>query len=72
MSYDYSKLLGRIVEKYGSQKAFAGALGMSEHSLSVKLGGKSFKQKDIDRSCELLDIAPADIGTYFFTRKVHS
>ena len=37
MAYDYSKLLGRITEKYGTQAQFSGAMGMSERSLSLKL-----------------------------------
>ena len=28
MAYDYSKLLGRITEKYGTQAQFSGAMGM--------------------------------------------
>ena len=30
MAYDYSKLLGRITEKFGTQARFSGAMGMSE------------------------------------------
>ena len=36
MAYDYSKLLGRITEKFGTQARFSGAMGMSERSLSLK------------------------------------
>ena len=34
MVYSYSKLKGRIVEKFGSQSAFANELGVSENSVS--------------------------------------
>lgn len=45
MAYDYSKLLGRITEKFGTQARFSGAMGMSERSLSLKLNSKvPFKQ----------------------------
>ncbi|MCZ4005815.1 DUF739 family protein, partial [Lactobacillus gasseri] len=31
MAFDFRKLNGRIVEKYGTQYNFAKALGLSEH-----------------------------------------
>ena len=71
MAYDYSKLQGRIVEKFGTQGKFAKALGLSEHSLSKKLTSQThFKQPEISRSCELLDIAAPNVHEYFFTLKV--
>ncbi|MGD9567569.1 MAG: DUF739 family protein [Sedimentibacter sp.] len=71
MAYDYSKLLGRIIEKYGNQTKFSGAMGLSERSLSLKLNGKvGFKQNEIIKACSLLEIAETDIPEYFFTLKV--
>lgn len=71
MPYDYSKLLGRITEKYGSQAKFATALELSERSLSLKLNGKTgFRQQEIDKACELLDVSKTDIPMYFFALKV--
>ena len=71
MAYDYSKLLGRITEKYGTQAQFSGAMGMSERSLSLKLNSKvAFKQPEITKACWLLEIVDADIPAYFFTLKV--
>lgn len=68
MAYDYSKLLGRITEKYGTQVRFSGAMGMSERSLSLKLNCKvPFKQPEITKACTLLEIADSDIPAYFFT-----
>lgn len=68
MVYDYSKLLGRITEKYGTQVRFSGAMGMSERSLSLKLNCKvPFKQPEITKACTLLEIADSDIPAYFFT-----
>lgn len=73
MAYDYSKLLGRIVEKYSTQSAFAVAMGISERTLSLKLNNRiPFKQTEIQRSCVLLDIKVADIPAYFFTMKVQA
>ena len=67
MAYDYSKLLGRIVEKYGTQGNFARAMGMSERSLSLKVTNKvPFKQPEITKASSLLGINDADIPPYFF------
>lgn len=73
MAYDYRKLLGRIVEMYGTQYSFAEAMGLSEHSLSVKLNNRrNFKQTEIKKACELLNIAPSEMSDYFFTAEVQS
>lgn len=67
MPYRYQKLRGRIVEKYGTNKAFAEKLGLSENSLSKKLKGKTgISQRDIRVWSELLDIDPAEYALYFF------
>ena len=67
--YDYSKLKGKIVEVYGTQEAFAEALGINKGSLSNKLSGNAdFKQKQIKQSIELLGID--NRVPYFFTDKV--
>lgn len=71
MTIDYSKLKGRIKEKYGSQQDFAKAIGLSEKIISDKLNNKSYwKQSDIDAATELLGIKKEDIGIYFFNKKV--
>lgn len=73
MSYDYSKLLGKIVEKFGKRSAFAKALNVSEHTLSMKLNSKiSFKQEEIINACRLLGIDFEEIPAYFFVLKVQS
>lgn len=72
MSFDYSKLLGRIVEKYGTQYNFAVALGVSERTLSLKLNHKvRWKDSDIIKALGLLDLKIEDIPDYFFEEKVH-
>ena len=71
MSFNYSKLNGRIVEKYGTQSAFAKKLNVSERTLSLKLNNRIFfKQNEILSICELLGLSGNDIKTYFFTQKV--
>ena len=68
MPYNYSKLLGRIVEKFGTQANFAEKLGLSERSMSLKLNGRvGWKQTEISKACEILEILPAEIPAYFFT-----
>ncbi len=71
MAYDYSKLLGKIKEKFIVQDDFARALGISRTSLSLKLNCRAqFNQTEIDRATELLDINSAEIPEYFFVKKV--
>lgn len=74
MQFDYSKLRGRIIEKFGSIKAFAEAYGLTPVTMSNKLNGKvSVSTDDIVRMSapEFLDIPPSEYHTYFFTPKVH-
>lgn len=68
MSYSYNKLIGRIIEKFGTRKRFAEAINISENSLSLKLTGKTgISQEDVDRWAKLLDIEVSEYGSYFFT-----
>lgn len=67
MAYDYSKLMGKIVEVFGTQCAFAKAMGMAEKTLSHKLNNKAhFTQDEITKGAELLGIEAEKIPTYFF------
>lgn len=71
MAYNYSKLNGKIVEKFGTQARFADAMDLSEHSVSTKLNCKTgWKQDEIVKACGLLDIAQAEIPAYFFDEAV--
>jgi histidinol-phosphatase (PHP family) len=68
VTVNYSKLEGRIVERFGNRKNFAAALGISTNSMSRKLRGKqAFSRKDILKSAELLGIAVDELGEYFST-----
>lgn len=67
MALKHSKLRGRIVEKYGTQKDFATALGQSENWVSNKMNDISpFSKADMEKWSELLDIAQTEIYDYFF------
>lgn len=69
--YDYSKLRGRIVEKYGTVSKFADVLGLSLVSVSNKLNNKTgFTRGDIEKWSQALCIPDYEYGTYYFARKV--
>ena len=69
--FDYSKLAGRIREKFGTQKAFAKKLGISEGSLSLKMTNYTyFSQAEIKKAVQLLELDPGAITEYFFAPKV--
>jgi hypothetical protein len=73
MAFDYSKLNGRIIEMFGTRAKFAKEMGMSEHTLSVKMNGKTpWTQKEICKACDLLSIPSSEIHLYFFTEIVQS
>lgn len=68
MPYNYAKLLGRIVEKVGTQSNFSDKMGLSERTISLKLNGKvAWKQNEIAKACEVLEIADHEIPAYFFS-----
>ncbi|WP_028125179.1 DUF739 family protein [Eremococcus coleocola] len=67
MSFDFSKLYGKIREVYGTQEAFANAMGFSERTLSLKLNNKvSWKTTEAGKACELLGLELNEIPEYFF------
>lgn len=64
----YSKLRGRIREKFGTQEAFATALNMHPATLSAKLNGKSeWSKTEMAAATKLLDISLKDVAQYFFS-----
>ena len=69
MAFNYNRLIGRIIEKFGTRKAFAKACGFSEETISKKLSGKmAITTNDIVNwsSKDLLDIDRQEIPDYFF------
>lgn len=70
-TFDYSKLKGRIIEKFGTQYKFAKANNISDRSMSLKLKNEiGLSQDEILRWCNLLEIEKKEIPLYFFTQKV--
>jgi len=62
----YRKLRGLIREKYGTQAAFAAAMGMSNTTLSAKLNGKTdWVRAEMEQACRLLGISAEVIPAYF-------
>ncbi len=65
---DYSKLRGRIVEKFGKQGAFANAIGWSEKSVSEWLNNQKYwPHEAMIKAVEVLGIHESEVGAYFFT-----
>lgn len=62
--FDYSKVRGKIREKFNTQDEFASAMGFSKTTLSYKLNNKvEWTQKEIEK---------AEIPLYFLTQKFKS
>lgn len=71
MAFDFSKLRGRIVEKFGSCDRFAAAMGRSKVWISSRLNNVvPWKAEEIREAAALLGIAPEEISTYFLTPEV--
>lgn len=71
MAFNYDKLRGKIIEKFGTQGRFAKAIGVSERTLSLKLNNKIFfSQDEIAKISEVLGITFDKIQEYFFSKKV--
>lgn len=68
MSYNYGKLLWKMKEKHITQEMLAAKIGLQAPTLSQKLNNKAkFKQTEISKICNVLDIKSIEIGQYFFT-----
>ena len=69
--FNYQKLKGKIKEVFGSQEAYAVALGYTPETISNKLNNKAeFTQSDIVKSLELLKIDSSEL--YFFNLEVQN
>jgi hypothetical protein len=68
MAFDFSKLRGRIVEKFGSCARFAAAMGHSKVWLSSRLNNVvPWRAEEMREAAALLGIAPEEIPAYFLT-----
>ena len=72
VEFDYRRLKGRIIEKYGTFTAFAAATGQKKSNLSAKLHNNvriSFEEVIDWSGPDKLDIPPAEIHAYFLIPK---
>ncbi len=66
----YNKLRGKIREVFGTQEAFAEAIGLSKSGLSMRLNGKvKWTADEIENAKNALGFEAAEIGAYFFSEK---
>lgn len=69
MSFNHSKLLGKMRECGYTQEKLAEALQMNKGTLNAKLKNKSrFTTDEMDNISKLLNISSAEIGIYFFAQ----
>lgn len=62
----FPELRNLIVARYQTMENFAKAMKLSQTTLSYKLNGKTqWRQNDIVRACDLLNIKDADVSYYF-------
>lgn len=67
INYDYSHLLGKMKERGFTQASLSKGIGISEVSLNLSLNNKrTFKQEEITKICETLDIPIENVQIYFF------
>ena len=70
MDYDYSKLMGKIKEKYKTQAAIAKEMGMGESTLNLKLNNKAeWSQNEMKMAMFYLEVSTDLIEDYFFSHK---
>lgn len=71
MEFDYSALSGKIVEVFESRSNFAIAMDLSERTISLKMNNKrAWKNAEISKACDILNINSDEIPLYFFKNKV--
>ncbi len=71
MAKDFSKLRGRIVEKFGTNKAFCEYIGRTPEWLSRRLNNQiEFDADDMVTIIEPLEIDPQDLHLYFLCPNV--
>lgn len=60
------KLRARIVEKYGTNKAFAKHLGIAPYTVTNVIKGRTTPTtRQIPKWCDALEIAPEETGIFF-------
>lgn len=70
MVYKTEKLKALIVEKFGTQKRFAEAVGINQSTLSRYLAGRSWGGEELVKAAKALGISFEEINAYFFEPEV--
>lgn len=71
MEFDFRKLKGRIIERYGTVNSFSKVVGIKSSSISQKLNNNvKFTTEEIIIITKALQIPAEEIYLYFFTIKV--
>lgn len=71
MEKDFSKLIGRIIEKYGTRSAFCTAIGKTPEWLSRRLNNQTeFSATDMIVVIDALEIDPQELHLYFLCPNV--
>lgn len=71
MAYQTEKLEARIAEKFGTQKAFAQAIGASRSAVCRYLReGRDWRGSTLIKAIRVLEIPNEEIDSYFFAPKV--
>ena len=71
VTFDFSKLRGKIKEEFQSETNFSEKAKVSKSSLSAKLNNKAyFNPPEIVKFSGLLNIPDEEVKTYFFTLEV--
>lgn len=66
----YGKLRGKIREVFGTEKAFASAMGLDPSSVSAKLNNKTeWTRGQVFEACNILNIPLDEAADYFFCSK---
>lgn len=66
MLFDYSKLKGRIIEKFDTMAAFAEFLGVTPSMVTSKItSGSPFNTDTMVRWAQALEIESTEYGAYF-------
>lgn len=68
MIFNFSKLRGRIVERFGTCDNFAAAMGHSKVWLSARLNNTvQWRAAEMRKAADLLGIPADDIPAYFLS-----
>lgn len=71
VQFDYSRLRGKIVERYKTLKNFADETHQSVSSVNLRINGiREFKSTDIFNWANYLGIPDSEISDYFFAKNV--